>query len=64
MNCTHCNDTGSLSKERYDYYDCVHCTAAAERLSLEAWAEEEICDVDTESLWLIYQRGKAAGVPA
>lgn len=63
MSCPHCNDTGSLSKERFDFYDCAHCGAAEERVQLEAWAEREGIDGDTESLWATYQRGKAAATP-
>ena len=64
MSCPHCNDTGSLSKERWDFYDCAHCGAADERVQLEAWANREGLDCDTESLWSIYQRGKTAAQPA
>ena len=63
MNCPHCNDTGSLSKERWDFYDCPYCEAAPERVSLEAWAVREGVECDTESLWTVYQRGKAAAAP-
>ena len=62
MNCEKCHDTGSLSKQRFDFYDCPHCGAAEERVQLEAWADREGVMCDTESLWTIYQRGKAAAM--
>lgn len=61
MNCTHCNDTGSLSKDLDGYLDCGHCTVAQERDALERWVlrNAKHCD-DFSAAWLIFQHGKAA----
>lgn len=61
MNCGHCNDTGSLSKDLEGHLDCGYCNVAAERVALEDWAARTRLLYGTESsLWLIYQHGKAA----
>ncbi len=60
MSCPHCNDTGSLSKDLYGFFDCAHCTAAEERTALEAWAKANSVECYSADLWLIYQHGKAA----
>jgi hypothetical protein len=58
--CTHCNDTGSLSKDLEGDLDCAYCDIATERAALEAWAARTRLLYGTESsLWLIYQHGKA-----
>lgn len=64
MTCAHCNDTGSLSKDALGYMDCVHCDVAEERVALEAWAGGEGYFSTRSALWAIYQRGKAAAIPA
>ncbi len=35
--CTHCNDTGSLSKSLDGYTDCGYCDIASQRVELERW---------------------------
>ncbi|MCG2586533.1 hypothetical protein [Massilia sp. TS11] len=63
MSCLHCDDTGSLSKSLDGALDCPHCEAAPERAALNAWAKRELCSkVDEAELYLIYVRGKAAGM--
>lgn len=64
MNCKHCNDTGSLSKDLDGYLDCAHCDVAEERAALEAWVIKNArnCD-DMTAAWLIHQHGKAAAAP-
>lgn len=61
MNCTHCDDTGSLSKTFSGYLDCAHCDVARQRVELD----KDFGNVDNDSLvrWMIYQRGKAAAIP-
>jgi hypothetical protein len=58
--CTHCNDTGSLSKDLNGFLDCAYCDVAAERVALSQWAELTGVEVSISDLWLIYQRGKHA----
>jgi hypothetical protein len=58
--CTHCNDTGSLSKDLDSFFDCVHCGIAEERAALESWADERNVECYSADLWLIYQHGRAA----
>ena len=60
MNCVHCNDTGSLSKEWDGYLDCAHCDTAEERAALDVWAAQHAPDCPSWDLWPIYQHGKAA----
>ncbi len=61
MNCTHCNDTGSLSKTIYGgYLDCAHCEVAEERMRVEAWARRATPQVLAHDAWIIYQQGKSA----
>jgi hypothetical protein len=58
--CTHCNDTGSLSKALWGDLDCAHCGAATERAALNIWARRETPEVDLIDAWVLYQHGKAA----
>lgn len=62
MNCPHCNDTGSLSKDLGGYLDCAHCDVAEQRAALDAWAGKACQHAPSASAerWLIYQHGKAA----
>lgn len=60
MSCTHCNDTGSLSKNLHGYLDCTHCDTAEERVAVNIWADRAAPYVDQVDAWLIYQHGKAA----
>lgn len=61
MKCTHCNDTGSLSKALDGSLDCACCNVATERVKLEAWAVELMAKHGaTGAMWLIFQHGKAA----
>lgn len=61
MTCTHCNNTGSLSKDLGGYLDCGHCDVAEERAKLEAWAVEMMTQHGaTAAMWLVFQHGKAA----
>ena len=62
MNCIHCADTGSLSKDIDGYLDCAHCDVAEERTALEQWVLKHAknCD-DFSAAWLIYQHGKDRG---
>jgi hypothetical protein len=60
MNCRHCNDTGSLSKDVIGYLDCPHCGAAEERANLEVWARRNAPSAGIVDLWTIYQHGKQA----
>jgi transcription elongation factor Elf1 len=60
MTCTHCNDTGSLSKDIEGFFDCGHCSVAGERTALEAWADANHVECYSADLWRIYQHGKAA----
>jgi hypothetical protein len=61
MNCIHCADTGSLSKDLEGDLDCPYCDVAIERVALEDWAARTRLLYGSESsLWLIYQYGKAA----
>jgi hypothetical protein len=61
--CSHCADTGSLSKELEGQLDCGHCEAADDRVALEAWCNENIPKGSSKSAaaWLIYQHGYGAG---
>lgn len=61
MNCTRCNDTGSLSKSIAGFPDCGHCDVAEERMRVESWARRNAPSAGLIDLWLIYQHGKAAG---
>jgi hypothetical protein len=63
MNCTSCNDTGSLSKELDGQLDCAHCGVADERVMVEVWSRQHAPDCDSFDAWLIYQHGKAAAAP-
>lgn len=59
--CTHCNDTGSLSKDLHGSLDCPACLVATERAQLEQWAVRSgIRCNDIASLYLIYRHGKQA----
>jgi ferredoxin-like protein FixX len=61
MKCSHCNDTGSLSKDLDGFLDCTHCDVATERAKLEAWAFELMAKHGaTGAMWLVFQHGKAA----
>jgi len=60
MNCSHCNDTGSLSKTTWGQLDCAHCDTAMERMRVEAWARRIAPLVQLHDVWTIYQYGKAA----
>jgi hypothetical protein len=62
MNCTHCNDTGSLSKDQWGYLDCTHCELAEERMRVEAWGRRAAPMANPIDVWKIYQHGKAAAV--
>lgn len=64
MTCTHCNDTGSLSKDVDGYLDCGRCDTAQERAALTAWADKHAPDCPSWDLWAIYQHGKAAAAAA
>lgn len=62
--CTHCDDTGSLSKQlEGGQLDCVYCEAARTRTELEAWCKANIPKFSSQGViaWLIYQHGVAAG---
>lgn len=61
MNCSQCNDTGSLSRDLHGCLDCPHCDIADERVAVEAWVKQYTC-ADTVDAWLIYLRGKAAAM--
>jgi hypothetical protein len=61
MECVHCNDTGSLSKNIIGYLDCPYCDTAVERARVEAWARRAAPGTGLVDLWTIYQHGKAAG---
>jgi len=65
MNCTHCNDTGSLSKELDGYLDCVHCDVAEQRAALDTWASTACQHAPSASAerWMIYRHGQAAAAP-
>jgi hypothetical protein len=61
--CTHCLDTGSLSRDVYDgTLDCTHCGTATERAAFETWLVTGVTGRHEflGDTWLIYQRGKAA----
>lgn len=60
VQCTHCNDTGSLSKDIEGQMDCVYCDVAGERAGLEIWALRNGIRAGIADLWLIYQHGKDA----
>ena len=60
MNCVHCDDTGSLSKDLHGYLDCARCGVADERAALGNWLLDNAQNCDDVSAWLIYQHGKAA----
>ena len=60
MNCAHCNDTGSLSKNLHGYMDCAYCGVAEERVQVNIWADRTAPTVDQVDAWLIYQHGKTA----
>lgn len=65
MNCAHCNDTGSLSKDLGGYLDCAHCDVASERAKLEAWAVEMMNQHGaTAAMWRVFQHGKTAAAGA
>ncbi len=59
--CTHCENTGSLSKDLDGYLDCTHCEVASTRALIEAkaakWAKTFSLDA---MLWLAFQQGKEA----
>jgi hypothetical protein len=58
MNCPHCNDTGSLSKDIGGHLDCSYCLAAQQRTALEAWYRAVRNQYDViDLLWLAFQRG-------
>lgn len=61
MTCTHCSDTGSLSKDVGGFLDCPHCPAAGDRLLLEHWyktlAKPQQLDL-MDVLWLAIQRDR------
>jgi transcription elongation factor Elf1 len=61
MNCPHCNDTGSLSKQTWGQLDCGYCDTALERMRVEAWARRVAPMVQQHDVWTIYQHGKQAG---
>jgi hypothetical protein len=63
--CSHCNDTGSLTKDLDGYLDCTHCDIAEQRTELEQWVVKHAkhCD-DFTAAWLIFQHGKAAAAVA
>lgn len=56
--CSHCCDTGSLSKDIEGLLDCPYCPAALQRVGLETWALAEKLDVGMSALWLIYSKGR------
>jgi hypothetical protein len=65
MTCTHCNDTGSLTKELWGDLNCAYCSSAVERAALGDWLKQrqradDIGHVDYIDAWTIYQHGKAA----
>jgi len=64
MNCAHCNDTGSQSKNLHGYMDCAHCCVAEERVQVNIWADRTAPTVDQVDAWLIYQHGKTAAAPS
>jgi hypothetical protein len=61
--CSHCADTGSLSKNLEGQLDCVYCRVADERVALEAWCRDNIPQFSSLSTvaWLIRQHGYDAG---
>lgn len=64
MNCTHCDDTGSLEKDLLGYLNCTHCGVALERTEFEKWAVKNHPYIQLLAGWMIYQHGKAAAVTA
>ena len=65
MKCSHCSDTGSISRSLYGYLDCASCDAADERAKFNEWLRSELdSSIDEGEAWLIYQRGKRAAVTA
>lgn len=60
--CTHCDDTGSLSKELWGSLDCAHCGVAEERTVFDLWLTRELPNVGWVDGWIVYQRGKAAAL--
>jgi hypothetical protein len=60
--CTHCDDTGSLSKDIEGQMDCVYCTIAGERAGLEIWALRHGLRAGIADLWLIYRHGRDRGL--
>jgi hypothetical protein len=63
MNCGHCNDTGSLSKDIGGHLDCPHCPAAQERTLLEGWYRAVRNQYDVpDLLWLAFQRGQRLAI--
>lgn len=58
--CTHCDDTGSLSKNLEGDLDCVYCGAALERVGLNAWCRNNIPRGTSQAgaAWLIYRKAQ------
>lgn len=63
--CSHCHDTGNLTKTlEHGHLDCGHCDAAEKRRDLEEWCRRNIPPFFSRSAaaWLIYQHGHAASL--
>lgn len=58
--CTHCHDTGSLSKDLEGQLDCVYCKAADQRVALQAWCRDSIPRFSSISTvaWMIFQHAQ------
>lgn len=61
MICTHCDGTGSLSKQLYGHQDCTNCDTADKRMELDEWCRANVPPFANKSTaaWLIYQHAKA-----
>lgn len=64
MICTHCEGSGSLSKELGGELDCAHCDAAVKRAALN----NELKDMDPADhrgrAWVAFQLGRLDGLTA
>lgn len=61
--CSHCLDTGSLSKRLdAEFLDCVYCDTALKRVEFNKWARVFIQAGADAAMWAAYQRGRIAGL--
>lgn len=58
-NCSTCNDTGSTSKHMTGHLDCISCSAATDRVMLEAFIEDLPAMGERDKAWVIHQRALA-----